>query len=59
MNVDMQSVIEQYAERAVQDMDMDCLYTFVKDTIEIAMMALPSDEAIGIVREYYPDLLEE
>ena len=51
-------LIEEYAERVIDDMDMDTLCSFAKVTVEDDLSGLSEAEIIETVREYYPELLE-
>jgi hypothetical protein len=51
MTTSISDLIEQYAQRTVEDMDMDDLMNAVKESIIERMEDLPEPEALEEIRE--------
>jgi hypothetical protein len=55
---ELTDLIEQYAKRCVDDMDMDELCVFAQTTVEESLTGCAEDYIIETIREYYPELIE-
>jgi hypothetical protein len=56
---DRDSLIQDYAEMAVDGMDMETLINFAIDTIMERMEQFTDNEIVDEVNEFYPELLQE
>lgn len=56
---DRDSLIQDYAEMAVDGMDMETLINFAIDAIMERMEEFTDREIVCEVNDYYPELLEE
>lgn len=52
-------LIEAYAERCVEDMDMRALLLFAQSTIQDNLMDCTPEYIEETIRDYYPDLMED
>lgn len=57
--LDRNLLIEEYASRIVEGMDMDDMYNFVYETLVERLNSYNDAELVNEVSEYYPDLVEE
>lgn len=53
-----QAIIEAYAERVVEDMDLDALVEFAMEAIMDRLEDYTDAGLVAVVANYYPDLLE-
>lgn len=53
------SMINDYADRAIDSMDMGDLLEYAKNCIINDLLVLSDAEIVQEVEEYYPDILEE
>jgi hypothetical protein len=56
---DQSTLIESYAERIMDGMDMKTMEQFVFDTLVENLTNYTKEELIAEIREYNPDLLED
>ncbi len=56
---DRDSLITEYAQQVVEEMDLDTLMSFVYDVICERLDDMNDNEIVNEVNEYYPDLLSE
>jgi hypothetical protein len=57
--LDRNTLIEEYASRIVEGMDMDDMYNFIYDTLVERLDDYTDNDLVNEVAEYYPDLVEE
>ena len=58
-NINIRKLIEAYAKRCVEDMDMDELCTFAQNTIEDELDQCTNQYVIDTINDYYPDLIDD
>jgi hypothetical protein len=56
--LDRNTLIEEYASRIVEGMDMDDMYNFIYDTLVERLDDYTDNDLVNEVAEYYPDLVE-
>ena len=54
-----EELIDKYAQKSVDDMDMDAVCGYVKDRIEENLNRLSDKELLAEIQEWQPQLLEE
>lgn len=52
----MAAFVEEYLNRAVEDMPMGLVIAYAKDAIEYEIRSMPYDEAMEKIEKEYPDL---
>jgi hypothetical protein len=57
--LDRNLLIEEYASRIVEGMDMDDMYNFVYETLVERLDDYTDTDLVNEVSEYYPDLVED
>lgn len=57
--LDRNTLIEEYASRIVEGMDMDDMYAFVHETLCERLDDYTTPDLINEVANFYPDLVEE
>jgi hypothetical protein len=56
---DRESLISDYINQVIEDMDMDTLMNLAFDHIYEIMMSMNDNAIVNEVNEYHPDLLKE